>query len=40
MEDEVLIVVSSGSKPENVSIITNFIIIFEHFKTVIMKVKH
>jgi hypothetical protein len=32
MEDEVLVVVLSGSKPENVSIIDNFIIIFEHYK--------
>jgi hypothetical protein len=27
-----MVVVSSGSKPENVSIIDNFIIIFEHYK--------
>jgi hypothetical protein len=31
MEVEVLVVVSSGSKPENVNIIDNFII-FEHYK--------
>jgi len=28
VEDEVLVVVSSGLKPENVNIINNFIIIF------------
>jgi hypothetical protein len=32
MEEEVLVVVSSGSKPENVSIIDNFIIIFVQYK--------
>ena len=31
MEDEVLVVVSSGSKPENVSVIDNFIIVFENY---------